>query len=72
MSFWPREKRSTVEFRRSWAGLQTEPWDIKVILVELKDIDLPQEMQRVIAKQAEAERAARKDHSPGGGIPNVA
>ena len=35
---------------------QTEPWGIKVMLVELKNIDLPQEMQRAIAAQAEAER----------------
>jgi regulator of protease activity HflC (stomatin/prohibitin superfamily) len=38
---------------------QTEPWGIKVILVALKDIDLPQEMQRAMAKQAEAERERR-------------
>ncbi len=31
---------------------QTDPWGIKVVLVELKHIDLPQEMQRVMAKQA--------------------
>src|ERR1700730_14664142 len=38
---------------------QTEPWGIKVMLVELKNIDLPQDMQRVIAAQAEAERERR-------------
>src|SRR5229473_3595342 len=38
---------------------QTEPWGIKVMLVELKNIDLPQEMQRAIAAQAEAERERR-------------
>jgi regulator of protease activity HflC (stomatin/prohibitin superfamily) len=38
---------------------QTGPWGIKVVLVELKDIDLPQEMQRAMAKQAEAERERR-------------
>ncbi|HUK42345.1 MAG TPA: slipin family protein [Candidatus Acidoferrales bacterium] len=38
---------------------QTETWGIKVVLVELKDIDLPQEMQRAMAKQAEAERERR-------------
>jgi regulator of protease activity HflC (stomatin/prohibitin superfamily) len=38
---------------------QTEPWGIKVVLVEIKDIDLPQEMQRAMAKQAEAERERR-------------
>lgn len=38
---------------------QTEPWGIKVANVELKNVDLPQEMQRAIAKQAEAERERR-------------
>ncbi len=37
----------------------TEPWGIKVSNVELKYIDLPQEMQRAMAKQAEAERERR-------------
>ena len=39
--------------------LQTEPWGVKVTLVELKNIDLPQDMQRAIAAQAEAERERR-------------
>jgi len=39
--------------------VQTDPWGIKVVLVELKHIDLPQEMQRAMAKQAEAERERR-------------
>ena len=38
---------------------QTEPWGIKVSLVELKNVDLPQDMQRAIAVQAEAERNRR-------------
>jgi regulator of protease activity HflC (stomatin/prohibitin superfamily) len=38
---------------------QTEPWGIKVSNVEVKQIDLPQEMQRAMAKQAEAERERR-------------
>jgi regulator of protease activity HflC (stomatin/prohibitin superfamily) len=38
---------------------QTEPWGIKVVMVEVKHIDLPQEMQRAMAKQAEAERERR-------------
>ena len=38
---------------------QTEPWGIKVTLVEVRSIDLPAEMQRAIAKQAEAERERR-------------
>jgi regulator of protease activity HflC (stomatin/prohibitin superfamily) len=37
----------------------TDPWGIKVTLVEVKYVDLPQEMQRVIARQAEAERERR-------------
>ena len=37
----------------------TDPWGIKVSLVEVKHVDLPQEMQRAIAKQAEAEREKR-------------
>ena len=38
---------------------QTDPWGIKVVLVDLNHIDLPQEMQRAMAKQAEAERERR-------------
>ncbi len=38
---------------------QTDPWGIKVSTVEVKHIDLPQEMQRAMAKQAEAERERR-------------
>ena len=37
----------------------TEPWGLKVTTVELKQIDLPQEMQRSIARQAEAGRERR-------------
>jgi regulator of protease activity HflC (stomatin/prohibitin superfamily) len=39
--------------------MHTEPWGIKVSVVEVKQIDLPQEMQRAMAKQAEAERERR-------------
>jgi regulator of protease activity HflC (stomatin/prohibitin superfamily) len=39
--------------------LQTEPWGVKVRAVEVKQIDLPADMQRVIARQAEAEREKR-------------
>ncbi|MEE3332227.1 MAG: slipin family protein [Myxococcota bacterium] len=39
--------------------LQTEPWGVKVRAVEVKQIDLPVEMQRAMAKQAEAEREKR-------------
>lgn len=37
----------------------TDPWGIKISLVEVKHVDLPQEMQRAMAKQAEAEREKR-------------
>jgi regulator of protease activity HflC (stomatin/prohibitin superfamily) len=37
----------------------TDPWGIKITSVEVKDIDLPQEMQRAMARQAEAERERR-------------
>jgi regulator of protease activity HflC (stomatin/prohibitin superfamily) len=39
--------------------MQTEPWGVKVSVVEVKNVDLPQEMQRAIARQAEAERERR-------------
>jgi len=38
---------------------QTEPWGVKVGVVEVKNVDLPQDMQRAIARQAEAERERR-------------
>jgi regulator of protease activity HflC (stomatin/prohibitin superfamily) len=38
---------------------QTDPWGIKVSMVELKHVDLPVEMQRAMARQAEAEREKR-------------
>ena len=38
---------------------QTDPWGIKISAVEVKHVDLPPEMQRVMAKQAEAEREKR-------------
>ena len=37
----------------------TEPWGVKITLVEVKHIDLPKEMQRAMARQAEAERERR-------------
>jgi regulator of protease activity HflC (stomatin/prohibitin superfamily) len=39
--------------------MHTEPWGVKVSNVEVKNVDLPQEMQRAIARQAEAERERR-------------
>jgi len=38
---------------------QTEPWGVKVSVVEVKDVELPQAMQRALARQAEAERERR-------------
>ncbi|MCC6312966.1 MAG: slipin family protein [Thermomicrobiales bacterium] len=38
---------------------QTEPWGVKVSIVEVKDVELPQSMQRAMARQAEAEREKR-------------
>jgi regulator of protease activity HflC (stomatin/prohibitin superfamily) len=38
---------------------QTEPWGIKVSVVEVRDVELPQSMQRAMARQAEAEREKR-------------
>ncbi len=38
---------------------QTDPWGVKVSMVEIKHVDLPQEMQRAMARQAEAERERR-------------
>lgn len=46
---------------------QTEPWGVKVALIEIKDVEIPEAMQRAIARQAEAERErrARIIHSRG-------
>jgi len=52
-----REKLNTR--LQSILDLDTEPWGIKVAKVEVKQVDLPTEMQRAIAKQAEAERERR-------------
>ena len=38
---------------------QTAPWGIKVSIVEVKDVEIPQDMQRAMARQAEAERERR-------------
>jgi regulator of protease activity HflC (stomatin/prohibitin superfamily) len=38
---------------------QTDPWGVKVVAVELKRIDLPEELRRAMARQAEAERERR-------------
>ncbi len=52
--------RDTINERlQSVIDEQTEPWGIKVSVVEVKNVDLPAEMTRAIAKQAEAERERR-------------
>jgi regulator of protease activity HflC (stomatin/prohibitin superfamily) len=53
-------KRETLNVKlQSILDQHTGPWGIKVALVEVKQVDLPQEMQRAMAKQAEAEREKR-------------
>ena len=50
----------------------TEPWGIKVSVVEVKDVDLPDAMKRSMAAQAEAERAApREGHQCPGRVPGL-
>src|SRR3712207_9172847 len=49
---------------------QTDPWGIKVSVVEVKDVEIPQQMQRAMARQAESERERRgKNNAGGGGVP---
>jgi regulator of protease activity HflC (stomatin/prohibitin superfamily) len=53
-------KRETLNVKlQSILDQHTDAWGIKVALVEVKQVDLPQEMQRAMAKQAEAEREKR-------------
>ncbi len=47
----------------------TEPWGVKVSVVEVKDVDLPEAMKRSMARQAEAERERREGDQRGGGVP---
>ena len=47
------------EHVRRIIDMETDPWGIEVTSVEIKDIDLPKEMKRAMAKQAEAERERR-------------
>src|SRR5438094_799610 len=51
-------ERLNVELQRI-IDEQTEPWGVKVTTVEVKDVELPADMQRAIARQAEAERERR-------------
>jgi regulator of protease activity HflC (stomatin/prohibitin superfamily) len=53
-------KRDEINHRlQTIVDTQSDPWGVKVTVVEVKHIDLPQEMQRAMAKQAEAEREKR-------------
>lgn len=53
-------QRETInEKLQSIIDAQTDPWGVKVSAVEVKHVDLPQEMQRAMARQAEAEREKR-------------
>ena len=53
------EREKLNENLQSIIDTQTDPWGIKVAMVEVKAVDLPQEMQRAMARQAEAEREKR-------------
>jgi regulator of protease activity HflC (stomatin/prohibitin superfamily) len=53
------ERETLNERLQEIIDLQTDPWGIKVTMVEVKHVDLPTEMQRAMARQAEAEREKR-------------
>ena len=53
------ERERINEIVRKIIDFETDPWGIEVTSVEIKDIDLPKEMKRAMAKQAEAERERR-------------
>ncbi len=53
------ERERINEIVRRIIDMETDPWGIEVTAVEIKDIDLPKEMKRAMAKQAEAERERR-------------
>jgi regulator of protease activity HflC (stomatin/prohibitin superfamily) len=57
-SLLAERERLNVELQRI-IDEQTEPWGVKVTTVEVKDVELPTDMQRAIARQAEAERERR-------------
>ncbi len=53
------EREKVNQLLQSIIDERTDPWGIKVTSVEIKDVDLPQEMRRAIARQAESERERR-------------
>jgi regulator of protease activity HflC (stomatin/prohibitin superfamily) len=55
----PSEREHLNEDLQRIIDEQTEPWGIKVVTVEIKDVGIPQDMQRAMARQAEAERDRR-------------
>ena len=57
-SCWPSASGSTSDLQQI-IDEQTEPWGIKVTTVEIKDVEIPEAMQRAMARQAEAERERR-------------
>jgi regulator of protease activity HflC (stomatin/prohibitin superfamily) len=57
-SLLSERERLNIELQRI-IDEQTEPWGVKVTTVEVKDVELPADMQRAIARQAEAERERR-------------
>jgi regulator of protease activity HflC (stomatin/prohibitin superfamily) len=54
-----QQQEEVNEKLESLADLRTEPWGVKVSLVELKDIELPESMKRAMAREAESERERR-------------
>jgi regulator of protease activity HflC (stomatin/prohibitin superfamily) len=53
------ERESINERLQEVIDMQTAPWGVKVAVVEVKDVEIPEEMRRAIAKEAEAERLRR-------------
>jgi regulator of protease activity HflC (stomatin/prohibitin superfamily) len=53
------ERQKIADRLREIVDVATDPWGIKVTAIELQDIELPENLKRVMAKQAEAERAKR-------------
>jgi hypothetical protein len=63
-----RRERETISGRlRTLIDSATEPWGVEVTMVEIKDVELPEQMKRVMAREAESERErrAKKIHAQG-------
>src|SRR4028118_1736715 len=61
------DRESINEQLQSIIDLQTDPWGVKVSVVEVKDVEIPQGMQRSMAGQAQAERERRGEGNPAAG-----